>query len=312
MAAIGSDGMTQTQRLGGPLAGLRCALTIDDAPTIAAGLHTVADPGRMERIQAILREHRVDQCVAFVRSGLAAGEEARLRAWLDAGYELGNHTHGHARASAVTVPRFLDDVARCHRVLEEAGAFANGRPRYFRYPYLDRGADEESRVAIAAGIARLGYRIAHGSVDSFDHAYEEQLAAAVAAADERGAEAVGRRYVEVAVRSLAFEHQRTRRQLGRPMAHILYLHFGEVTARFLPRILERLASAGVELCGLEEAMADSLYEQFERQPQCNGRVPPAVLPAGGLARLRRRLAMWSERIGLFRQNALGPRWPHLE
>lgn len=304
--------MTETQRLGGPLAGLRCALTIDDAPTIAAGHEVVADPGRMDRIRTILLAHGVRQCVAFVRSALAIGQEARLRAWLDAGYELGNHTHGHARASAVTVGRFLDDVHRCHQVLEDMGAFADGRPRYFRFPYLDRGADEDARMAIAAGIAELGYRVAHGSVDSFDHAYEEQLAAAIAAGDEEAAEAVGRRYVEVAVRSLTFEHQRMRRQLGRPMVHILYVHFGEVTARFLPHILERLDGAGVELCGLEEAMADSLYEQFEKRPACNGRVPPAVLPASGLARLRRRLALWSERIGLFRQGSLGPRWPHLE
>lgn len=304
--------MTNGRRNESSAAGLRCALTIDDAPTIAAGVHVTADPARMDKLREILVRHGVRECVAFVRSGLAVGEEVRLRAWLAAGYELGNHTHGHLRAGAVTCDRFLKDVAQCHDVLETVGAFEGGRQPYFRYPYLDRGADEEARRTIVAGITRLGYRIAHGSVDLFDHAYEEQLAAALAAGNDEAAQAVGRRYVEVAVRSLVFEDRRARRQLGRPVTHILYLHFGEVSTRFLPQILERLQVMNVELCGLREAMDDGLFTEFDRSPDRNGRVPPALIRSGGIERVKRRLALWSERAGLFRQGALGPRWPHLE
>lgn len=291
---------------------MRCALTIDDAPTIAAGVRVKADPGRMDRVREVLVRHGVAECVAFVRSALAVGEEARLRAWLAAGYELGNHTHGHLRAGAVTCDRFLKDVAQCDDVLETVGAFENGRQRYFRYPYLDRGVDEEARRTMACSIIGLGYRIAHGSVDLFDHAYEELLAAALAAGDEAAAEAVGKRYVEVAVRSLLFEDRRARRQLGRPVTHILYLHFGEVSTRFLPQLLERLQAMGVEFCSLREAMEDDLFAEFDRCPDRNGRVPPALIRLGGVERVKRRLALWSERAGLFRQGALGPRWPHLE
>src|SRR5262245_24482188 len=84
--------------LGKTVAQLSVALTLDDAPSIVE--HGVAsDPSHMDAIRETLVAHGVRDCVAFVVGTTARGHEASLERWLDAGYELGNHTFDHRRAS---------------------------------------------------------------------------------------------------------------------------------------------------------------------------------------------------------------------
>ena len=64
-----------------------------------------------DRVLETLKAHEVPRCVAFVIGSVAAGEEHRLEAWLDAGYELGIHAFDHARASESGTEAFLDSVA---------------------------------------------------------------------------------------------------------------------------------------------------------------------------------------------------------
>lgn len=289
---------------------MRIALTADDAPSIAAGPGGVqSDPARLDDVRAVLEAHGVPHCVAFVIGQAAEGQEPALARWLAAGYELGNHTHDHVAASRMPVAAYLDSVRRCDELLAAAGAFASGRRRWFRYPYLDRGGEPAARAAIAEGVRALGYEPVHATIDFFDHAYETAWAKARAAGDAARTAAVGARFERVALASLRRADRVARATAGRPVEHVAFFHFGGVAADRLALLLEACARAGVIWTRVEEAITEPLHRAYDADPGRSGLVTGGLgrglgaRVAGHLARLLDRLdPRWSR---------LGPAFPHL-
>lgn len=264
----------------------------------------------MDALRAVLREQGVPHCVAFVIGSRARGQEAVLGRWLEAGYELGNHTFDHLHASRSGPGAFLESVARCDALLAAVGAFGAGRRRWFRYPFLDRGADPAARAALAAGLRELGYAPVHASVDLYDHRYEAALAAAEAAGDGARAARILARYQEVAWRSVRYGAARSRAHAGRPVPQIPFFHFGRVSERGLAGVLERMRAAGALWCPVAEAAADPLHREFEGAYERRGLLVRGYPTPLGV-RVTRALARLSERLGWFGQRQLGPRWPYL-
>jgi peptidoglycan/xylan/chitin deacetylase (PgdA/CDA1 family) len=264
----------------------------------------------MDALRGLLTRWGVRHCVAFVIGGRARGREASLERWLEAGYELGNHTFDHLHASHSEPDAFLDSVARCDALLASLGAFDAGRPRWFRYPFLDRGPDAGARRALAARLRDLGYAPVHASVDLYDHRYEAPLAAAEAGGDTARAARILGRYQEVAWRSVRFGAARSRAHAGRAVALIPFFHFGRVSERGLAGVLERLDAAGAVWCAVAEAVADPLYREFDAAYERRGLIVRSYPTPLGV-RLGRGLARLSERLGCFGQRRNGPRWPYL-
>jgi len=289
---------------------VRAALTLDDAPSIdEPGIGS--DPEHMDAIRETLKSAGVRHCVAFVVGRTATGHEATLRRWLDDGYELGNHTFDHLRAPEQTVERFVRSVRQCHELLESVGAFTAGRVRWFRFPYASRGRDAAARSAIQQQCHALGYQIAHLSVDLFDHCYDRKLAEARRDGDTVTADAIGERYREVAWNSMCFGDACMRRALGRSAPLVPYCHFGWASREHLADILARMREAGVELCSLQEALADPVYREFDADYERDGLLIQ-TLPRSTLDRVKVRLARIGEQVGIAEQRRVGPRWPYLQ
>ena len=289
---------------------IRIAITCDDAPSIAPVENTLElDPNRLDRVRSALKDARVSSCMAFVIGRHGRAHTGALERWLEAGYELGNHTDDHAAASRSSVARFRESIEACDALLEALGSFKNGRRRWFRFPYLDRGRDAGARRELAACYANAGYVLAPATVDLFDHPYELPLAVATTAKDRAAGERVCRRYVRAALASVERASARLE-LLGYPNAPLIaYLHAGEVSARALGEVLEALRRGGVEWCSLEEAVEHPIYSEyaadFERSGIVLGRHPSLL--ARGLGRLARASERWS----LFGQARFGPVWPEL-
>ena len=289
---------------------IRVAITCDDAPSIAAdGPGARLDPTRLDRIRVALQRAEVPSCVAFVIGRHGREQPDPLERWLEGGFELGNHTDDHAPASRTPVTRFRESVEACDALLERLGSFRAGRRRWFRFPYLDRGADATSRRELADCYRQVGYALAPATVDLFDYLYESSLSAALLSGDEAATARVCRRYVRAAHGSVRRASARLESLGHRHVPLIAYLHAGEVSACALGDVLLGLRRAGVEWCSLDEAVEHPIYRTFETDFQRTGIVFP-VHPS--LARRAvSRLARLSERLSLFGQARFGPVWPEL-
>lgn len=282
------------------------ALTLDDAPSVQEP-GVAFDPARMDRCREILARAGVTHCVAFVVGARALGHEDVLERWLAAGFELGNHTHAHEPASGQSFERFEESLARCDELLRRAGAFADDRPKWFRFPHLDRGLDPAQRARLVRACGTLGYRVAPATIDLFDYPYEAPLAAAVARRSARTAARVEQRFLgtcrdKIAVAAATFAAQTP------ALAHVAYAHFGPIAERSLGAILALLRARNLELCSLSAALDHPVYRGFAADLTRNGLIAAAA-PTDLRSRIRRRLADAADRLAAFDRRRYGPLRP---
>ncbi len=293
-------------------AGARLALTFDDAPsTREPGLAEQFDPARMDRIREALQASGVRHAVAFVISDWARGFEAEMERWLDAGYALGNHTADHQCSSHRTIAETLTSIDHCDRYLEQVGAFAEGRQRWFRFPHLDRGKDPNARAELAAELSNRGYRVAGSSLDSLDYLYEGTLAEAELCAEPERARRILDRYARATSMTLRFHVGATRKLSGRDSAHSLLFHFGGATSQKLAELLAEWRSGGASFCSLDDAVNDPLHIEFDADFRRQGLFSPLAIDTRIVSRVRRRFFGALQRSSLLGQRDLGPLWPHL-
>jgi peptidoglycan/xylan/chitin deacetylase (PgdA/CDA1 family) len=290
------------------VAGVRIAWTIDDAPSIADVPEMAPDPARMDRMRGVLRDAGINHCVAFVIGRHAEGNEPYLERWLEDGFELGNHTWDHVGVSGVSADEFLRSVERCDRVLARVGAFDDGRPRWFRYPFLDRGTPE-SHSAVRGGIADLGYRPAPVSFETFDHRYEGLLGRARSSGRSRTAARVRRHFVFGALSSLAAMRLAAARQGAAAIDHVACSHFGDISDVAAAELIGWLRRLGIEFIPLETALAAPAYADYDQDPHRKGSVFGQGLSRPERA-LRQALQVADHR-GWLGPRSAGPRFPHL-
>jgi peptidoglycan/xylan/chitin deacetylase (PgdA/CDA1 family) len=122
-------------------------LTIDDAPSPRFG--DKLGWLRREKVMALF----------FVWGERIAGNEDLLIQALQAGYRLGNHSWSHPYFSQLSFEEGCGEIERCEHALEALYAAAGQlwAPRYFRFPYFDRGGDPERVAAYQAYLAGRGY-----------------------------------------------------------------------------------------------------------------------------------------------------------
>lgn len=274
----------------------------------------------MDAMRRTLQRYDIAQCVAFVVSERALGHEAELERWLADGYQLGNHSHEHPHASQLPARDFLRSVERCDALLRRLGAFDQGRPRYFRYPFGDRGRAPTERAAIRRGLIELGYTLADVSISSYDYRYDWPIQAALAAGEHTRVVEIERRFAAQAhaalQRSERLDVLHTARgpvPIGPDLPHVLALHFTGATTRFLERLLSA-STAQVTWIALAEATANPLYGTFADDLEHNGIIADALSiersTAAELAiSVARRGARIARKLRILDEKRRGPRWP---
>jgi len=92
--------------------------------------------------------------------GQRDGRAAVLAQWLDAGYDLGNHTYSHPSANKVPVWQFEDDLIRGEPIMRSLLEERGRKLVWFRYPFLDSGNTPEDHQAIVDFLEQRHYRVA--------------------------------------------------------------------------------------------------------------------------------------------------------
>ena len=261
---------------------IRVAVTVDDLPR-----HGPEVPGldRLAIHRALLdifARHRMTQVYGFVNAGrVQPGDEAALRAWVEAGQPLGNHTAHHPDIGKVGIEAYLADVDAGEPLL--AQLLGPGKERVwkvFRYPFLWQGTDVPSRLAVRKGLVDRGYRIAEVTIDFDDWAYNPPYARCLAGGHPEDVSALEEMFLDSGVEQLRWADDTLRRLVGRPVPHVLLLHAGVFDTRILDRLFTAYEKAGVRWIPLDEALADPVYQREPDPPRSwRGELPLQILRA---------------------------------
>ena len=101
-----------------------------------------------------------------------------LQAWLDQGFELGNHTYSHPSLNKVGLAAFSEDLLRGETITRLLLEPLGQKLRWFRHPFLDAGATAEDKAGLEQLLAARGYRIAPVTVDAWDWYFTYRYAVA--------------------------------------------------------------------------------------------------------------------------------------
>lgn len=273
----------------------RIAITIDDLPwqrmaqTPAAVLHD-------RHAQLIDQVRRANApVVGFVNEGklehegqLQPERVAMLGDWLDAGAELGNHTHGHVDLHAVGLEAYRADILRGERVLRPLLAERGTAPRWFRHPYLRAGRTPEDKAGVATFLATHGYRIAPVTVDNGEWVWAFAYANVLDGQPDTPARAatlrqLERGYVPYMLNKVDYYERQSQRLLGYALPQVWLLHANELNAAAYADLVAAVRRRGYRTITLEEALRDPAYA---REDGYSGRFGPSWLHRWAMAERR--------------------------
>jgi peptidoglycan-N-acetylglucosamine deacetylase len=242
------------------------AITIDDLPAGAANsMSAAAITAMTKQLLATLREQNIP-VVGFVneRKLYFKWDEvneriAALKMWLDAGFELGNHTYGHTSLNRVSLKEFEDSVVQGESVTQLLLTQHNMKLRYFRHPYLDTGRDLQTRREAEAFLVGRGYRIAPVTMDAWDWMFATVYDDAKKRGDTALLQEVVRSYLAHTAEVFSYFEKLSRELVGYEPSQILLLHANQLEAEHIGELLDLLRKRGYRFITLESALGDSVY-----------------------------------------------------
>ncbi len=259
---IGLTGL-HSSRASAVSAGREVAVTFDDLPSSTS--HDVRTLRQMtERLLQTLKSKRVP-VTGFVNERKLYQDDhsveriAILKLWIDAGFDLGNHTYSHQRLFATPLEKFKEDVIIGEKVSAKLLAGKGMKMRYFRHPYLNTGRDLASKRAFEQFLAGRGYTIAPVTIDNSEWIFARVYADAKAKGDTVLMKRVAAAYTPYLEEMTAFYEKLSQDTLGYEVKQILLVHANGLNADHFGDVIEMYRRRGYRFVTLEEALKDRCY-----------------------------------------------------
>ena len=243
---------------------MKVAVTVDDLPANGDLLPGITRMQITEGVLHALKANGITEAYGFANGTDIAKEPELLevlKAWLRAGYPIGNHTFTHADLDQVGIASYLSDIEQMQKLLDTLApmsAIKDGR--CFRYPYMREGISLEQRDAVRNFLSANGYKVAQVTINWEDWAWNEAYTRCVRNHDDKSAKWLERQVVAVAEQQLRNSKDMAEKLFKRDIAHILLIHDNMFNAAVLDSILQEFRRQGVQMITLNDALADPVYQ----------------------------------------------------
>jgi len=182
-----------------------------------------------------------------------------LKRWLQAGFELGNHTYSHVSLNRVPLEVFTANLLQGETVIRPLMQSEGRSLRWFRHPYLHQGNTQEVRAAFASFLASHGYRVAPVTVNNSEWVFAAAYARALAQGNPEAAQRISDAYVPHMAAEFARAERLALDLFGRPIHHVLVLHANALNADHFGALAAMLRQRGYRFVTLDEALSDRAY-----------------------------------------------------
>ena len=242
------------------------AVTIDDLPVVT----TRKDLQTRQQITKDLLKHirnaRIP-AIGFVNEGKLYSKDKRdeaeidlLRAWINDGLELGNHTYSHLNLHTNPLEKYQEDILKGEIITKELLHAKNKQMRYFRHPYLFTGLDLETKQKLGEFLQKHGYIIAPVTIDNDDWIFARAYDNAFTKNDKEMLKRIGEAYVPYLESKMDYWERQSVKLFNREIRQILLLHANAINADYFDDIARMLKKRGYEFVTLGEALKDEAYK----------------------------------------------------
>lgn len=242
----------------------RVAITIDDGPVV----NEMTDLGHFQRITNGLvgsfqaEKVPVTMFVNEVQLNVPGQRDSRaavLDQWLDAGFQLANHTYSHVSANRVPHQQFADDVVKGEVITRPIVERRGQKLTWLRYPYLHSGTTVEAHQAIVDFLDSRGYRVAPVTVDYADYSFAGPYVREARRGNVDLANRIRQAYVNQVDVGFEYAEKASVEVFGREIAQILLIHCNELNSVAVRDTIARMRVRGYTFITLDEAMQDPAY-----------------------------------------------------
>lgn len=259
-------GLSLLQTPAPPVQGRRVAITIDDGPVV----NEMRDLANFQRISAglivSLQAEKVP-AIIFINErqlnvpGQRDGRAAVLEQWLDAGFDLANHTYSHPSLNRVPLWQFADDVVKGEVIMRPLIEQRGRRLVWFRYPFLHSGTTAEIHQGILDYLEQRLYRVAPVTVDYADYTFAGAFRDQMTRGNADVAAKVRQVYLEQVDVGFEYAEKASIELFGYELPQILLIHCNELNSLTLRDTIGRVRARGYEFVTLDDAMKDRAYQR---------------------------------------------------
>jgi peptidoglycan-N-acetylglucosamine deacetylase len=239
-----------------PTSSRRIAITIDDLPFLSGEIYQTPqrEAEGFRKVMATLKKHGVTAFGFVNGSRIKAYHRELLDEFVAAGHTIGNHTSTHSDLNTTTVERYEKDIA------EGQAAIApwTGETKYFRYPMLHEGPNEDKRSAIMDYLRVNNIVSVPVTIDNDDWLYNREYSGARLNNKSR-ADSIGTAYLAHMRERTAYFDSISIAKVGRSVDHILLLHMTQLNAEYLDSLLTWYTDQGWQFISPNAALADMVY-----------------------------------------------------
>src|SRR5262245_37557945 len=244
--------------------GRRLAVTVDDGPAVNAG----NDLAAFQRISAgligSLSAEKVPATIFINERQLNIQGQRDARAqvlidWLDAGFDLANHTYSHPSLNRTSLRDFEDDLIRGEVIMRSLLQARGRKLTWFRYPYLHSGATQEIHQGIMNYLEERHYRVAPVTVDYADYSFAGVYNRELRAGRSEVAQKIKQAYLDQVDLGFEYAEKASQEIFGYELPQILLIHCNELNSVTLRDTIARLRNRGYNFISLDEAMSDKAY-----------------------------------------------------
>jgi beta-lactamase regulating signal transducer with metallopeptidase domain len=184
-----------------------------------------------------------------------------LRAWLDAGMELGSEGFAHPNLYDTPLDTYERDVLHGEELTGQLARERGARLRYFSYPYLNVGASRETKDAFEKFLAARDMKVHKVTIDNLDWLFGKAYADARRDDDQERMRRIADEYVPYMERVFDFYEQLSRDTLGYEPPQVLMLTANALNCAKFDDLAAMMRRRGYQFVSLDEAMADRAYQQ---------------------------------------------------
>jgi len=243
------------------------AITIDDLPVVSTRKDLKNRQEITRKILGHIKRAKVP-VIGFVNENklvdvsgkLDENQVDLLRAWLDAGLELGNHTFSHRSINTGTLAEYEADFLKGETVTKQLLAAKGMQIRYFRHPYLFTGRTMQTKAELATFLADHGYKIAPISFDDADYIFANAYDRTFDKGDTALMKKIGAAYIPYMESKLAYWERQSTKLFGREISQTLLIHANFINSDYLGDLIKMFKKRGYRMVSLDEALKDEAYK----------------------------------------------------
>ncbi len=154
-----------------------------------------------------------------------------LKQWLNAGFDLGNHTYSHKSLNRIPAKDYIEDIVKGERTIRGLIENSGKELVYFRHPFLQTGRNIEVRDSLGNFLKEHNYKIAPVTIDNSDWVFASGYEKALRENDSTMMKKISDTYIPYM--ESKFEHFEfvSRELFGREIKQILLIHASKLKCR---------------------------------------------------------------------------------